>query len=167
MNRQKKEIEKKRQLELLAITPIDSFRGVYRFLSNFHPAIVRFDGRTFLSTEAAYQAAKTLDPLVRDMFVPLMASEAKTLGNNRDIVILRDDWEEVRDGIMMDLLRQKFAQNIAWKRLQATFPRPLVEGNNWHDTYWGVCKGCKKIGMHPPIGENKLGYSLMEIRDGK
>ena len=163
MNRQKKEEEKKRQLQLLAITPIDSFRDKYRFLSNFFPAIVEFDGRTFQSTEAAYQSAKSLDPAIRELFVPLMANEAKKLGQE---IQIRPDWDEVRDTIMLDLLKQKFYQNLAWQRLQATAPRPLVEGNNWHDTYWGVCKGCRKIGPHAPIGENKLGRFLMLVRDG-
>lgn len=32
----------------------------------------------------------------------------------------------------------------------------LIEGNNWGDTFWGVCNG---------RGENMLGKLLMEIRD--
>lgn len=32
----------------------------------------------------------------------------------------------------------------------------LIEGNYWHDTYWGVCEG---------VGENHLGKLLMEIRN--
>src|SRR5687767_3176994 len=135
MNRQKKEIEKKRQLELLAITPIDSFRMNFRFLSNFFPAKVTFEGLEFLSTEAAYQAAKTLDPSVRVLFVPLSPSEAKALGNNPEVVKLREDWEEVKDPIMFDLLVQKFTQEPFWPLLQRTGTRPLVEGNTWHDVY--------------------------------
>ena len=162
MNRQKKEIVKKQQLQLLAVKPIDSFRGQYRFLSNFFPAVVVYDGRTFQSTEAAYQSAKTLNPAIRDQFVPLSAGESKVLGNT---IELRPDWEEVRDGVMLYLLHQKFTQPEFRQLLKKTFPRFLVEGNNWHDTYWGVCNGCRKIGNHPSIGENHLGRMLMLIRD--
>lgn len=162
MNRQKKELEKQRQLQLLAITPIDSFRGQYRFLSNFFPAVVVFDGRTFQSTEAAYQSAKFLDPRIRDQFVPLAANDSKNLGN---LIQCRDDWDVVRDDVMWDLLNQKFSQPEFRRLLKNTAPRMLVEGNNWHDTYWGVCNGCRKIGNHPPTGRNMLGTMLMRIRD--
>lgn len=41
---------------------IDRFDGTkYRFLSNFWPAIVFYDGLEYPTTEHAYQAAKTLD----------------------------------------------------------------------------------------------------------
>lgn len=33
---------------------------------------------------------------------------------------------------------------------------PIIEVNNWGDTYWGVCNG---------IGDNHLGKILMKIRD--
>ena len=32
----------------------------------------------------------------------------------------------------------------------------LIEGNDWHDTFWGVCNG---------IGKNWLGKILEEERD--
>lgn len=40
---------------------IDSFKGDYYFLSNMAYVGVVFDGVVYSSTEAAYQAAKTLD----------------------------------------------------------------------------------------------------------
>src|SRR4051794_10492805 len=43
-----------------AIAKIDSFQGEYRFLSNFWPAEVVYEGVTYPSVEHAYQAAKTL-----------------------------------------------------------------------------------------------------------
>src|SRR3954468_6821071 len=44
---------------------IDSFQGEYRFLSNFWPAGVEFEGITYPTAEHAYQAAKTLDVALR------------------------------------------------------------------------------------------------------
>lgn len=38
----------------------------------------------------------------------------------------------------------------------ATGNEMLVEGNNWHDKFWGVCGG---------EGENHLGKMLMHIRE--
>ena len=41
---------------------VTEFQGEYRFLSNFWPAQVVFEGVTYPTSEHAYQAAKTLDP---------------------------------------------------------------------------------------------------------
>ena len=38
----------------------------------------------------------------------------------------------------------------------ATGDRVLVEGNDWGDTYWGMCNG---------EGKNYLGKMLMSIRE--
>ena len=51
----------------------------------------------------------------------------------------------------------KFTQNEELKeKLLATENEELVEGNTWHDTYWGVCNR---------RGKNKLGKILMRIRE--
>ena len=47
------------------MTTIDSFHGVYRFLSNFWPAQVALDGIVYPTVEHAYVAAKTIDTIVR------------------------------------------------------------------------------------------------------
>ena len=45
-----------------------------------------------------------------------------------------------------------------------------VEGNHWHDTYWGVCNP-EAFGKPPctkgcgGTGENQLGKILMRVRD--
>ena len=40
---------------------IEQFREEYSFLSNFYPAVLTFEGKTYLNSEAAYQAAKCVD----------------------------------------------------------------------------------------------------------
>lgn len=67
----------------------------------------------------------------------------------------REDWALVKRDIMLDILRLKFATPFMRDKLNATGERPLVEGNTWGDTYWGVCRG---------RGENHLGKILMQIR---
>ena len=75
---------------------------------------------------------------------------------------MRTDWEEVKDQIMYEIVFAKFAQNpdIA-KKLVETGKEPIVEGNLWHDNYWGDCKcdRCKDI-----KGKNMLGKILMVAR---
>ena len=73
-------------------------------------------------------------------------------------VHLRKDWESVKDQIMHDIIAAKFEQNPhLLTQLLATNNAALIEGNTWHDTYWGV-------DIHTGIGQNKLGKILMEIR---
>lgn len=135
--------------------PIVSFSGAFRFLSNFHPSEVTLDGERYPSVEHAYQAAKSLDPAIRARLRNGCASaQAKRLGVWG--TELRPDWEQVKVGIMLGLLRQKFARGtLRGQQLDATGDRQLVEGNWWGDTFWGVCGG---------VGENQLGKLLMQVR---
>jgi ribA/ribD-fused uncharacterized protein len=135
-------------------TIIDSFSGPWGFLSNFAPCEVLLDGVAYPSVEHAYQAAKTLKLEQREKFLlnGVTPAMAKRMGRG---VKLRPDWEEVKVGIMRDLLMQKFRPTILRRKLLSTFQAELIEGNRWGDTFWGVCNG---------VGENWLGKLLMEVR---
>lgn len=112
---------------------IKAFDNEYRFLSNFFPVLVHFEERTYLSVEAAYQAAKTLDPEERQRFERIAPGSAKRLGRR---VELREDWELVKIDIMRVLLQEKFRRGgQLWEQLQATKPHELVEGNYWGDIF--------------------------------
>lgn len=137
---------------------ISEFDGEYHFLSNFSPCRVLLDGFAYNTTEAAYQAAKTLSPNLRLAFQALPASRegakaAKKMGKTLN---LRPNWDIIKIPIMKDLLEQKFRQPHFRNLLLDTHPEVLVEGNWWKDTFWGQC----------PLGngENWLGKLLMEIR---
>lgn len=137
----------------MGVARIDSFSGEYRYLSNFCPAFIQWMGQWYPSTEHAYQAAKTLDADDREAIAKLAtAGEAKKAGHRLQ---LREDWEEVKLGIMEEILRIKFADPVFGNRLKATEPAELIEGNYWGDRFWGVCEG---------KGENHLGKLLMKIR---
>ena len=132
------------------------FRGEYDFLSNMYEAPFTWDGRSYRNSEAAFQSAKTLDPAERDRFSELAGVTAKRAGKK---LPLREDWEQAKLGIMEKVLRAKFSQNPELlRRLEATGDRELQEGNQWHDTYWGVDAATGR-------GENHLGRLLMRLRD--
>jgi ribA/ribD-fused uncharacterized protein len=132
---------------------IDSFSGVNSFLSNFFPVEVEYERIVYRTVEHAYQAAKSLDSRIRAEIAAITtAGAAKKRGQS---VPARKDWEQVKLGVMEELLREKF-RNVALKTLLiGTGDRELVEGNWWGDVFWGVCKG---------RGENHLGRLLMKIR---
>lgn len=132
---------------------ITSFKDEFSFLSNFYPALVVLDRVTYRTVEHAYVAAKSLDAAFRqEVWDTDTPGQVKRLGRR---VELRSDWDDVKLAVMDDLLRQKFMAPKERQLLLTTGKRTLVEGNNWGDTFWGVCKN---------TGQNHLGRLLMQIR---
>lgn len=138
--------------------PILEFRGHTRWLSNFQTCSVEFEGEIYPSTEHAYMAAKTTNPLIRSHIKSLKtAREAKAFGR---IMPLRDNWEDMKFNIMLEINRRKYFDNPALgKMLLDTGDAYLEEGNSWNDRYWGVCP----VGSGK--GQNNLGKIIMIIRD--
>lgn len=135
---------------------ISRFREKYRFLSNFYEADVTFQGLAYGSCEAAFQAQKCMDEREKLSFTELGPGRSKDAGRR---VRLRPDWEEVKVGIMEEIVRAKFTQHPELAcRLLATGDKILIEGNRWGDTCWGVDD---RTGQ----GENHLGRILMKVRE--
>lgn len=134
---------------------ISEFQGEHRFLSNFWPETVIFEGITYPTAEHAYQSAKTLDMAERRRIAELTApSDAKREGR---ALALRADWEQVKFDVMEAVVRDKFTRNADLReKLLATGDATLEEGNTWGDRVWGVYEG---------QGENRLGMILMKVRD--
>ena len=134
---------------------ITDFDGDYEFLSNFYEVPVVYNGVRHGSSEAAFQAAKTLDLTERERIAKMNPDEAKRAGKR---VKLREDWEGVKVSIMEAVLQAKFTQNPElMSRLLATGQALLVEGNDWSDTFWG-------FDVNLGYGVNMLGQLLMRIR---
>lgn len=152
---------------------INRFRGRYDYLSNFSLAWVEFERLPFRTAEHAFVAGKTTDMQIRRWI-----SQGRTVTDARGqkynltypgptkrygkTIELRDSWNSLRDGIMLQVLRDKFRRNPKLRRkLLQTGIVQLVEGNYWHDNYWGICFCEKCYGIH---GENRLGETLMQVR---
>ena len=127
----------------------------YSFLSNFYEVPVTYRGLTFGSNEAAFQAQKCLNEEVKRQFTEYSPAKSKGIGRR---VNLRPDWEEVKNGVMYEIVLAKFTQHPELaEKLLATGEKVLVEGNTWHDVYWGV-------DTRTGEGENHLGKILMRVR---
>ena len=113
-------------------TRIDSFRGQYRFLSNFYPATVEFEGLTYPDVEHAYQSAKTLDMNLRRRIAALPTpAEAKKMGESFPP---RSDWPQIKYQVMLTCVRYKFFHHPELaKQLLDTEQTDLEEGNTWGD----------------------------------
>lgn len=128
-------------------------------LSNFYACKIKFDGRVYSSSEAAYQSTKTMDKSLRDKFVGLSPQQAKQLGRS---LVLRPDWNSVMCMEMYRVLYAKFSQNKECREyLLKTGNTYLIEDTTgWHDVVWGkcYCNSCNGTGM------NFLGTALMALR---
>jgi|WetSurSiteA1Bulk_404760.scaffolds.fasta_scaffold29054_2 N-glycosidase YbiA len=144
---------------------IDSFQGQHRFLSNFYPVEMTINGITYPTAEHVYQAHKSKDLDIRKHVAKLeRPGMAKSFGRTID---LREDWEEIKIPLMREILTIKFNNKRPELRnmLLNTLPYKLVEGNYWHDNFWGYCN-CDKCAYIPHENKmNHLGRLLMEIRD--
>lgn len=138
---------------------ISVFRGRWTKLGNYSSCVVFYNGHAYQSTEHAYQAQKSDDPAIqkaiRDCATPAIA---KKMARS---VPLRRDWEAVKDGIMYALLVEKFSQEPEKSILLSTDNQDLLEGNWWHDNYWGACTCGSCSGI---VGKNMLGKALMRVR---
>lgn len=136
---------------------IKEFKGEYRWLSNFAPVDIRFEGLVYPSVEHAYVSAKTDNQALKRLLTDedLSAGDAKKLGKT---VELPKHWEVDKLIIMRELLVKKFSQQPYMGKLIDTGDMYIQEGNYWNDTFWGIDL---RIGE----GQNHLGLMIMDIRD--
>lgn len=139
---------------------IDSFEGEYEFLSNFYRCRIVQGLITYPTAEHLYQTSKVMDAKdALTISLQLTPGQAKRVTAGMTI---RPDWDEIKVNVMRRIVRAKFEQHPdLMQKLEATRPHKLLEGNNWHDTFWGVCTCETHQG-----GLNWLGQILMEIREG-
>lgn len=131
--------------------------NAYKPFSNFHLAPLSIDGKTYPSVEHYFQAMKfpTSPEYQETIRTAKTPAKAKTLGSTRDKP-LRNDWNQVREQVMMKALRAKFSQHPALKQLLlSTGDRKLVEASK-ADSYWGSGRNGK--------GKNRLGELLTQLR---
>jgi ribA/ribD-fused uncharacterized protein len=132
----------------------------YGAFSNLYPRPIEFEGRTFPTSEHAYQAGKAQKPAVREWILsaptPALAAMAAHGLYVWDVV---PDWAKIKFDRMRAVLRAKFDQHADLRELlMSTGDARLVEAgavNNAVNRLWGEVDG---------KGENMLGVMLMELR---
>ena len=129
----------------------------YGALSNLWPCDVAYEGVVYATLEHAYQAAKFLDPLLRERIAAEPNGAAARSLARRLKAHVRSDWFQVNLSIMETLCWHKF---VAHRKLAAlllsTMGQDLVEDTA--DAFWGR-------GTLSSPGANHLGRILTSIRD--
>ncbi len=128
----------------------------YGGFSNFSPHPVELKGRVWPTSEHYFQAQKFMgtehEEAIRAAKSPMVAAR---MGRSRERP-LRSDWESVKDEIMREALRAKFAQHASLRSLLlSTEDAELVEHTS-NDRYWAD--------GGDGSGKNRLGQLLMELR---
>lgn len=144
---------------------IDKFRDMHACLSNYFYYQVNSCGWVCPTNEHGFVLAKCATPWDKKRVTDAMVrgsspGAVKRMGRH---VELRKEWDDIKVPVMTSLIDQKFAEGSALsKRLIATYPAHLLEGNTWHDQYWGDCN-CLRVECIEP-GQNWLGKLLMVRR---
>jgi ribA/ribD-fused uncharacterized protein len=135
---------------------ITSFKGAYSWLSNFYPTPITYQNITYASVEHMYQAWKRP---AEDRAAYATIDKPKNAAKGLNPA----GWHTgIKQAIMLEALKLKFQHRDLREKLLATKDIELIEGNQWHDNYWGNCTCYKCITIH---GENMLGKMLMKLRD--
>jgi ribA/ribD-fused uncharacterized protein len=128
-------------------------RARYEWLSNFYPINAAIRGRVYQTVEHFFQASKaTTEAHHEGVRVAPTARDAKRLGKK---VLLRPDWEQVKEEVMLEALRVKFALPLLRQQLLETGDALLVEDSPF-DSFWGAGRKGN--------GQNRLGKLLMRVR---
>lgn len=150
---------------------IVEFRGEHRWLSNFWiiPGGIYYRGMHAPTVEHIYQASKAL--FLDDALFILEAEDAGTakrrgalLASDQAPARIRPDWPARKLLVMAELTRLKYQEPGLRAQLLSMNGATITEGNRWHDTFFGVCHGSRRCGMHEPMGQNNLGRLLMVER---
>jgi N-glycosidase YbiA len=124
-------------------------------LSNFAPPGVEAQGLYWPTVEHYFQAQKFSEPEARERIrTAATPKDARSLGQSRDYK-LREDWDVVREQVMLEALRLKFRNAEARSLLLSTGERPLIEASPF-DYFWA--SGQDGTGL------NRLGALLMQVR---
>jgi ribA/ribD-fused uncharacterized protein len=125
--------------------------------SNFASFPIEVDGETWPTSEHYFQARKFVRPEDRDEIrrepSPMRAA---SMGRDRSKPI-REDWDEVRDDVMLQALRAKFTQHDCLRELLLSTGTAEIIEHTRNDRYWAD--------GGDGTGRNMLGVLLMRVRE--
>ena len=148
-------------------------RDPFGFCSNFYRVPILLYGRTWQTSEHAFQSRKFTDPLLQErVWRAVTPKQSAEIGRDRSLP-LRPDWESpdpspeglairrVKDRFMFDIVLAKFEQHpdLTEKLLEGDgrWAHFVENTSSTGDAYWGETS--------PGVGENRLGHIIDAVRD--
>ncbi len=131
----------------------------YGCFSNFSAHGFTLDDLWWPTSEHYFQAQKfvTTDrPWCEKIQMAKTPKQAAKMGRDRTHP-LREDWEQVKEDIMLQGVLQKFKTHEELRQILLGTGEEAIIENSPIDYYWG----CGKDGS----GKNRLGVILMQVRD--
>lgn len=117
-----------------------------------------YQGIKYKTVENFYVAMKVPNNKIRHaerQKIALMnPHKAKVYGRSMKI---REDWDSVKVDIMRISINHKFKEGSSWYSKLLEFDKPIIEWNNWNDTFYGK-------DIFTGKGENILGKLIEDVR---
>ena len=140
-------------------TRVRFYEHDFYVLSNFSAFTLVWKNMRFDTSEAAYHWEK-FEPhytALRDAIRQAPSAHEAFKLAELNVHCRRPDWDEVKVGVMLDILRAKVGQHgYVRRKLLETGERELVE-DSWRDAFWGWGPNRN--------GKNMLGRLWMQVRD--
>lgn len=129
----------------------------YGCFSNFAKYPIVIKGKEWPTSEHYFQAQKFIgtehEEEIRNAISPMIAAQ---MGRDRSKP-LRKDWEEVKDEIMKEAVREKINQHTEIREILLSTGNCILVEHTKNDSYWADGGDGK--------GKNMLGKILMEVRN--
>jgi len=137
-------------------TRIYFYEQDHYYLSNFSAFKLLWKGIHFATSEQAYHWERFIDKRHKNAIIDAhSAHEAYRYAQDHK-QYQRADWDEIKVGVMRDILMKKAEQHeYVRRKLLATGYKELIE-DSWRDSYWGWGPNAD--------GLNMLGKLWMEVR---
>ncbi len=128
----------------------------YYVFSNFSSFMIEWKGKVWMTSEHVYHSERFDEEKKKQIHGMRSAHDAFTFAQTHKIS-QREDWNDVKVGIMKEILHAKMAQHAyVKKKLLESGDRLLVEDSRCDDFWgWGPNKD----------GKNMLGKLWMEVRE--
>jgi ribA/ribD-fused uncharacterized protein len=148
---------------LMPVVKVERFKGEYAWLSNMTRLETPYETKHGLlpTGEHMYQYAKSTDTEWRKHVVATNNPyQVRKDSRDPDKCKLREDWDEIKDDVMLEVVCYKFSSYNSELLLKLIDLKgiELLEGNYHNDVYWGFC-------LKTNTGDNRLGKMIMARRD--
>ncbi len=87
---------------------IKEFQNEHRWLSNFFPVTIAYNGRVFKSVEHAYMSEKNTSEVWKDFC--MNEEDPKIVKKLSEEIKLRENWDTLKLDVMRQVVKIKFSQ---------------------------------------------------------